>query len=52
MGTIDQLNQRFGGTTITFGSGALKHTNPIWAVRIEKRSPRYTTKWDELANAN
>ncbi|MCC6068091.1 Y-family DNA polymerase [Ferrovum sp. PN-J185] len=51
MSTIDRLNQRFGGNTITFGSSALKHLSRSWSVRLEKRSPRYTTEWDELAVA-
>ncbi|MBU6468687.1 MAG: Y-family DNA polymerase [Betaproteobacteria bacterium] len=51
MNAIDSLNQRFGGHTLAFGSGALKYLTRPWDVRLEKRSPRYTTQWEELAEA-
>ncbi len=52
MGAMDALNQRFGRDSIRVGSarppvgkgGEQRH----WAAKGERRSPRYTTRWDEV----
>lgn len=45
MATMDAVNQRWGrGTLRTAATGMSK----AWEMRSEKRSPRYTTCWDEL----
>jgi DNA polymerase V len=45
MSVMDSLNQDFGRGTVT---SAAMGTNRRWAMRSENRSPRYTTRWDEL----
>lgn len=51
MEAMDALNHRFGrnsvriGSTTVASSGSSKRS---WAVRSERRTPRYTTRWDEM----
>jgi DNA polymerase V len=48
MSTLDAVNRRMGkGTLRLAGEGYKKR----WKVRAERKSPRYTTRWDELATA-
>jgi DNA polymerase V len=42
---VDQINRKYGAETLTFGIVGKKQS---WRMRAEKRSPRFTTKWDEL----
>jgi len=46
MATLDALNRRFGAGRLRIGASG---TTRPWAMRAENRSPRYTTRWDELA---
>lgn len=47
MAAMDEANARFGrGTIIPAAIGTKVH----WATKFERRSPRYTTRWDELPN--
>lgn len=46
MEAMDAINARFGRDTLRFGATGL--TQP-WRMRQAHRSPRYTTRWDELA---
>ena len=51
MATMDQLNRRFGRDALRVGSTTLaSHHSEVrrWATRQERRSPRYTTRWDEM----
>jgi len=63
MKTVDALNHRFGrdsvrvGTTMVAGRAVKPISKPgiksaadvrTWAVRQDSRSPRYTTRWDEM----
>lgn len=45
MSAIDQINQRYGSETVQFAAAGLKKP---WAMRAALRSPRFTTRWDEL----
>ena len=59
METVDQLNRRFGKRAVAFGSmgppSALAKARdgsdgaPRWEMRRQHMSPRYTTRWDEIA---
>ena len=52
MGTIDALNQRFGRDAVSIASSAGRKTAPrAHASRQERRSPRCTTRLDEIATA-
>jgi DNA polymerase V len=51
MATMDELNRRFGRGAVQIGSASLvsRHDEvPSWSTRQERRSPRYTTRWDEM----
>lgn len=45
METIDRLNLRMGEGTVKIAAQGLKQS---WAPKVDLRSPRYTTSWDEL----
>ncbi|WP_417788419.1 Y-family DNA polymerase [Stutzerimonas xanthomarina] len=45
MATVDKLNRELGRGTIQLG---LPRTGNAWALRSEHRTPRYTTRWEEL----
>lgn len=47
MATVDRLNRELGRGTIQLG---LPRAGNAWALRSEHRTPRYTTRWDELVN--
>ncbi len=42
---VDQINRKYGAETVTFGIVGKRQS---WRMRAEKRSWRFTTKWDEL----
>ena len=51
MDAMDVLNRRFGRDSVRVGSSVLAtHDTDVrsWATRQERRSPRYTTRWDEM----
>lgn len=48
MKTLDKINGTFGRDTIRFASAGFKQN---WTMRQFLRSPRYTTRWDELPKA-
>lgn len=45
MATIDAINRDHGRGTLTFAAAG---RTQAWALRNAHRSPRYTTRWDEL----
>ncbi|GEN29623.1 umuC protein [Halovibrio variabilis] len=45
MATVDQINQRMGQGTISFG---MTNAPAAWQLRCAHRSNRFTTRWDEL----
>ncbi len=45
MQTVDEINRRMGSQTLRFAATGLKQT---WQTRLEHRSPRFTTCWEEL----
>lgn len=47
MQAVDQINALFGKGTIKPAACSLTK-DQIWQVRCDHRSPRYTTRWDEL----
>jgi DNA polymerase V len=46
--TVDALNNRYGRHTLFYGAMGV---NASWKMRSERRSPRYTSCWQELAVA-
>ena len=52
MDAMDSLNRRFGRDAVQIASAALAGQGaeaPSWSTRQDRRSPRYTTRWDEMA---
>ncbi|PAP75089.1 Y-family DNA polymerase [Rubrivirga marina] len=59
MDAVDACNRRFGKRAVAFATmgppNALRKTRdgstgaPRWEMRRERMSPRYTTRWDEIA---
>lgn len=45
MAAVDAVNLQFGRGTLRLGASG---TEQRWAMRSESRSPRFTTRWDEL----
>jgi DNA polymerase V len=45
MAAIDTINREWGSGTIRYAAVGLK---PRWIMRCARRSPRYTTRWEEL----
>jgi DNA polymerase V len=45
MAAMDAVNRQYGRHTLRSGASGISQQ---WAMRSENRSPRYTTRWDEL----
>ncbi len=45
MGALDALNQRYGRGTLFPAAAGVKRD---WQTKFERKSPRYTTSWQEL----
>lgn len=50
MGVLDELNQRYGRGTLKLASAGVEATGEraSWAMRQERRSPAYTTSWNDM----
>jgi DNA polymerase V len=51
MHAMDTLNNRFGRDSVRIGSTAMASRSAevaVWATKQERRTPRYTTRWDEM----
>jgi len=49
MRALDVVNDRFGRGTLTLGcAGLCREAGKRWTMKQERRTPRYTTCWDEL----
>lgn len=48
MGVMDELNQKMGRGTVRIGSPS---AGAAWYLRCAHRSPRYTTRWEEIPAA-
>ncbi|MDF3919296.1 DUF4113 domain-containing protein [Salinicola salarius] len=48
MGVMDELNQKMGRGTVRIGSPS---AGAAWYLRCAHRSPRYTTRWEEIPSA-
>jgi len=48
MQALDEINTRMGQNTLKYAASGLKQN---WKTRARRRSPRYTTRWSELAEA-
>ena len=50
MEALDELNQRYGRGTLKLASAGIeaKGERASWAMRQERRSPAYTTSWNDM----
>jgi len=48
MGTVDSLNRRFGRGAVSVASATRHVSNSVHTAKQERRSPRYTTRLDEI----
>jgi DNA polymerase V len=48
MAAMDALNGRFGKGTLHVGSTGLQDTTRTWGMRQERRTPQYTTRWEDV----
>jgi DNA polymerase V len=51
MDAMDVLNRRFGRDAVRIGSATVassREETRSWAIKQERRTPRYTTRWDEM----
>ena len=49
MTTLDGLNRRFGKGTVLMASAGLAGERRAWVMKQERRTPAYTTCWEDLA---
>jgi DNA polymerase V len=49
MGTIDGLNRRYGKGSVLVASAGLAGERRAWTMKQERRTPCYTTNWNDLA---
>lgn len=48
MAAMDAVNGRFGKGTLHVGSTGLQGTTRSWGMRQERRTPQYTTRWEDV----
>jgi len=48
MKSVDELNLRFGRKTMSMAATGLATERQDWSMRQERRTPQYTTSWDEM----
>jgi DNA polymerase V len=51
MSTLDEINARYGRGTVLLASAGLGGKQRVWQMKQERRTPGYTTCWDDLAVA-
>ena len=49
MRTLDEINRRYGRGTLQVASAGLQGDGRLWTMRQERRTPGYTTRWEDLA---
>jgi len=48
MSALDGINLRFGKGTMKMASAGLKGDRRVWAMKQERRTPAYTTRWEDI----
>ena len=51
MTALDDLNQRYGRGTVLMASAGLAGNRRAWSMKQERRTPGYTTCWEDMAVA-
>jgi DNA polymerase V len=48
MVALDAINDRYGKGTLKIGSAGWSKAKKAWGMRQERRTPGYTTNWDDI----
>ncbi|MDO8694013.1 MAG: Y-family DNA polymerase [Sheuella sp.] len=48
MQTMDAVNLRYGKSTLLLASAGLGGVNRSWSMKQERRTPQYTTRWQDI----
>jgi len=48
MSAVDELNLRYGKGTVVLGSAGTEAAKRSWSMKQERRTPAYTTKWEDM----
>lgn len=48
MTALDTINHRFGKGTMKMASAGLDGDRRVWSMKQERRTPAYTTNWDDI----
>ncbi|MBV1733269.1 MAG: DUF4113 domain-containing protein [Hydrogenophaga sp.] len=48
MGTLDQINRRYGRGAVLLGSTGLEGDRWRWAMKQEIRAPQYNSRWEDM----
>ena len=51
MHALDELNLRYGRGTVTMASAGVAGDRRVWSMKQERRTPAYTTNWNDVAVA-
>jgi len=46
---IHGLNRRYGQDTVFLAGAGLVRERRVWSMKQQRSTPRYTTRWEELA---
>ena len=49
MRVLDEMNQRYGRGTLSMASAGHAGGERIWTMKQQRRTPQYTTRWEDLA---
>jgi DNA polymerase V len=48
MSALDGINDRYGRGTLLMASAGLAGDKRVWAMKQERRTPEYTTRWEDI----
>ena len=48
MSALDGINDRYGRGTVLMASAGLEGDKRVWAMKQERRTPGYTTRWEDM----
>jgi DNA polymerase V len=51
MVAMDAVNDRWGRGSIKVGSGKIGEAPRAWGMKQERKTPGYTTEWDDMPTA-
>jgi DNA polymerase V len=52
MTALDGLNHRYGRGTVLLASAGLAGNGRVWSMKQERRTPGYTTRWEDMPVAH